>query len=318
MTWNELNVVIENNSSFLISSHLSLDGDCVGSQLALYWYLKDRGKQACIYCVDPLPAKFSFLKNSEMLAGEKPSQQFDVLFILDCSNQSRLGWEGSNEAAKQIVNIDHHRDNTRFGFQNYIDTATAATGEIIYRFFTENNIDFPDHVAESLYCAIMSDTGGFRFSNTTGKILSVCADLANRGADCSAIYENVYASHSQTGLLLQARMWSTLTFHLEGKVCSMELPLSVIDELGAHHSDSEGMADNTVTAKSVEVGIICKHSPTQTHFSLRSKGLVDVGRVAQGIPGGGGHCCAAGCTIDQPYALAMPKMLSIIDKELRG
>ncbi|MBN1128012.1 MAG: hypothetical protein JXA71_03450, partial [Chitinispirillaceae bacterium] len=200
---------------------------------------------------------------------------------------------------------------------NIVETRGAATGEILYRFFTENNVMFPPEIAEALYLAIMTDTGGFRFPNTSADILRICADLAQRGARPSDVYERVYASHSRTALLLHARIWSTLRFYLDGKVCCMELPMALYGELGAARSDSEGMADYTITAADVEVGMLVKYSDTETHFSLRSKNKVDVGKIAARIKGGGGHSSAAGCTIEAPLAQALEQMLAIIRQELR-
>ncbi|MDR2578264.1 MAG: bifunctional oligoribonuclease/PAP phosphatase NrnA [Chitinispirillales bacterium] len=316
MIWTPLNSAIESNSSFLLSSHQSLDGDCVGSQLAFLWYLKSRGKKAVCCCADPLPQKFAFLKDSEFITQNKPQETFDVLVILDCSNIQRLGWDVREAGAKTIINIDHHRDNTNFGDLNFVDPKAAAVGEVIFSFFKECKIEIPPHVAESLYTAVMTDTGGFRFSNTSSRVLSVCAELADMGVNCADTYEKVYSSHSREGLALQSRIWSTLSFHLNGKICSMDMPMSVLDEVGAKYSDSEGMADNTVTAAGVEVGVMTKHTPEETHFSLRSKGNIDVGKLAKTISGGGGHSCAAGCTIKQPYREAMEYMLSILEKEL--
>jgi len=96
----------------------------------------------------------------------------------------------------------------------------------------------------------------------------------------------------------------------------MEMPLSLLDDLGAQYSDSEGMADFTITAEGVEVGIMVKYNEKQSHFSLRSKGNVDVGKIAQKIPGGGGHFSAAGCTVNMPYPEAFPFMLGILKQEL--
>jgi bifunctional oligoribonuclease and PAP phosphatase NrnA len=317
MNWNELRAAIDAHKTFLISSHLSLDGDCVGSQLAFHWYLTSLGKEVCLSNADPVPAKFLFLKNSDRIIQTRDAgRMFDVLMVLDCSNPGRLGWKEHDRVAKTIINIDHHRDNTRFGALNCIDTAAAATAEIIYRFFTSLSLEYPDYVAEALYAAIMTDTGGFRFSNTNSRILRTCADLADRGAECAQIYERIYASHPQRALLLQSRIWSSLQFHLDGKVCSMDLPLSVLSELGAVYSDSEGMADYTITASGVEVGILMKHTEHETHFSLRSKGHIDVGRIAQQIPGGGGHSSAAGCTLYMPQKEALRHMLGIFEKEL--
>ena len=316
MIWSELDSLFTKNSSFLISSHISLDGDCVGSQLAMYWYLTLLGKKVTVFNHDPLPHKFGFLRNAEALSMQKPKGRFDVLVVLDCSNPSRLGWDGHRDLCSHIVNIDHHRDNVLFGDINIVRKDGAATGQIIYDYFTSKNIAFPDHVAESLYTAVVTDTGGFRFSNTNGEILRMCADLSDRGADCAKIYEKVYASIPQKGLLLQAKIWSTLAFHLNGAVCSMEMPYRLIDELGATYGDSEGMADLTILADGVEVGVFLKYNERQTHISLRSKGSVDVGRIAQSIQGGGGHSSAAGCTLNLPHEEAKAAILAVIAKEL--
>jgi phosphoesterase RecJ-like protein len=317
MIWSDLRSFIGSHTSFLISSHLSLDGDCVGSELAFYWYLSSLGKKAVMYNQDAVPAKFAFLHDAGRIStGKPPSVGFDALVVLDCSNVKRLGWDTAAYAAIPSVNIDHHRDNARFGMVNIVDMHASATGALIYRFFNEERIAFPPHVAEALYAAILTDTGGFRFPNTTAAILHACADLAGKGADPSRLYEKIYASHSSTALLLQSRVWSTLKFFLDGKVCCMEMPMALLEELGAPYSDSEGLADCTITGSDVEVGILTKYTETETHFSLRSRGAVDVGRIAQKIKGGGGHSSAAGCTIHLPHGAALEQMLSIVKQEL--
>jgi bifunctional oligoribonuclease and PAP phosphatase NrnA len=316
MIWSELTSVIENNHSFLISAHMSLDGDAVGSELAMLWYLKSLSKKVVVYNREQVPGKFAFLTDTASLKTEKPEQKFDVLMVLDCSNQKRLGWDGSPDVAPIVVNIDHHRDNVNFGNVNIIRGDASATGQIIYDYFARLQIQFPASVAEALYTAILSDTGGFRFSNTNGAILKICSDLSDRGADCSRIYNKVYTSFSTQGLLLQSRIWSTLTFYREGTICSMEMPYALIDELGATYGDSEGMADLTIIAASVEVGMLIKYNDTQTHFSLRSTGRIDVGKLAKSIEDGGGHSSAAGCTMNLPFAQAKPKMIEVLSRAL--
>ncbi len=316
MTWTNLDKVIEQNTSFLLSSHVGIDGDCIGSQLAIYWYLTSKGKKVVLLNHDTLPTKFRFLKNSEVLVTEMPSERFDVGIILDCSNPLRLKWSGLRDKCSFVVNIDHHRDNGMFGDLNFVKKGGAATGQIVYEFFNENKIDFPPHVAESLYAAIMTDTGAFRFSNTSGDILRICGDLSDRGADCAKIYEKVYAAFSQQGLTLQSRIWSSLAFYHDGQICSMEMPYSLIGELGATYGDSEGMADQTVVGNDIKVGMLIKYNESETHFSLRSRGEIDVGKIAQSVAGGGGHSCAAGCTVTMPYAQAKAFILNVIEKEL--
>jgi phosphoesterase RecJ-like protein len=316
MIWSELTSVIADNRSFLISSHTSIDGDCAGSELAMLWHLKSLGKNVTVYNHDALPPKFAFLKNAGELTDIRPQGPFDALMVLDCSNTQRLGWEGAENIARTIINIDHHRDNINFGNVNIVRSTASATGQIIYDYLSHVKADIPAEVADALYTAILTDTGGFRFSNTNGSVLAVCSDLCERGADCSGIYEKVYASFSPNGLMLQSRIWSTLAFHNNGTICTMEMPYSLIDELGATGGDSEGMSDFTIMATGVEIGMLIKYGPEQTHFSLRSNGRVDVGKIAKKIEGGGGHGSAAGCTMSLPFAQAKPLMLEILSREL--
>jgi phosphoesterase RecJ-like protein len=316
MTWPDLDAILRGNTSFLITTHVNPDGDCIGSQLAVLWYLESLGKQVTVFDRDPVPGKFAFLQNSGRIITEQPAGPFDVLIVLDCSNPDRLGWEGSGRVARHIVNIDHHRDNTNFGALNIV-LPRAATAEILCGLFAEGAVDYPTHVAEALYAAILTDTGGFRFSNTSAAVLRVCAGLAERGADCAGIYERVYAFSSQAGMRLHAAMWPSLAFHAGGRICTMELPLRLIEELGATYGDAEGMADLTIMAEGVQVGVFVKHTDRLTHFSLRSKSNdIDVGSIARMVKGGGGHVNAAGCTMEEPVDTARPRMLAIIEREL--
>lgn len=315
MTWSKLQTIIENNQSFLLSSHINPDGDSICSLLAFYWYLTSLGKEVVIYHFDPVPAKFNFLQNTDKIANIHPPRTFDVFAILDASNPDRLGWNTSEKIAPLIINIDHHRDNSYCGNLNIVDHTAAATSQIFYTFFKDCSIIYPWHVAEALYAGILTDTGGFQFTNTNSTVLRICADLSEKGADCFKIYRNIYTSFSSAGLLLRAKIWSTLRFYCNNHICSMEMPEALLEESGACNGDIEGMSDLALTAEGVEVGMFIKHTDSSTHFSLRSSGTVDVGKIAQTIPGGGGHTCAAGCTLELPVEQAKQKMLEIIKKE---
>jgi phosphoesterase RecJ-like protein len=282
----------------------------------MYWYLDSLGKDATIFISDPVPEKFAFLQGSHLFTNERPSGPFDVFIILDCSNPGRLGWEQPVSMAPLIANVDHHGDNTRFGDCSVVVPDAAATGELLYQYFRSQDYTLSPAIAQALYTAIMTDTGGFGFSNTNGRVLRACADLCDSGADCSRAFQKVYASHSPNGMKLRARIWSTLAFYFDNRVCTLELPVTLIDELDATYGDSEGMADVTLTAEGVEVGMLIKHRDNETHFSLRSNGRVDVGSIARQTAGGGGHVNAAGCTLNLPMEQARANMLERIRKEL--
>ncbi len=317
MTWSKLQNIIKDNKTFILSSHVNPDGDCICSMLALYWYITSLGKEAVIYTNYSVPKKFLFLKNTDKITDIRPDRKFDVFTILDASNPNRLGWEGTDTIASSILNIDHHRDNSLCGDLNIIDHSAAATSQILYQFFKDCNINFPTYIAETLYTGILTDTGAFAFSNTNNIVLRICADLAEKGVNCSEINRKIYSSFSTPGLLLRAKIWSSLKFHHQDRICSMEIPIALIDDIKENYGDIEGMSDQALRAEKAEVGMFLKYSDTKTHFSLRSKGTIDVGKIAQSVPGGGGHTCAAGCTIDLPLEQAKPKMLEIIKKKLR-
>lgn len=316
MIWSKLQNIIDNHQSFLLSSHINPDGDSICSQLALYWYLTSLKKDVSIYNHDPVPDKFTFLHNSKKIENKFPQRSFDVFVIIDASNHERLSLGTSEKIAPMIINIDHHRDNSYEGDLNIVDVDASATSEMLYTFFKECSIDYPPYVAETLYAGILTDTGGFQFSNTSSSVLRICADLSEKGANCSKIYRKIYSSYSPVGLQLRAKIWSTLKFYSDNRISSMEMHEKVIKEYGANDGEIEGMSDLALTAAGVEVGMFIKYNNSSTHFSLRSKGDVDVGKVAQLIPGGGGHTCAAGCTIDLPIEKAKKKMLALIKKEI--
>lgn len=317
MTWSNLLEIIHTNNDFLLSTHINSDGDSICSELALYWYLVSLGKEVVMFNKDPVPDKFTFLTYADAIQNTLPARNFDVFVMLDSSNPSRLGWSDFSAVAPVSINIDHHKDNTREATNNIVDENAAATSQILYSFFKETNTRYPRHIAEILYAGILTDTGGFQFSNTNSQVLSICADLAAQGANCSEIYRKIYTIFSPQALLLRAKVWNSLTFYYNNRICSLEMPAGLIDEIGANYGDVEGMSDQALTAQGVEVGMFIKYGEAFTHFSLRSMGSVDVGKIAQMIPGGGGHTCAAGCTITLPIAQAKEKMLELIKKELK-
>ena len=316
MILQRLDALIAKHQTFCITSHVNPDGDNIGSQLAFLWYLEQAGKTVTIYNKDPVPEKFFFLTNANRMVNTLPEGPFDVLAILDSSNPDRTGWNPLQYTYKDIIDIDHHPDNSAFGTFNHIEISAAATGQVLQKLFAEKNIDYPAGVAEALYMAIMTDTGGFRFNNTSSDTLIACADLIRRGASASKIAKNIFGQQSPQGLVLKSRIWSTLQFHLDGTVCTLSMPYSLIDEIGAGYGDSEGMSDQTVIARGVKVGLLIKYRDNETHFSLRGGTGVDVAKIAKNIPGGGGHPGAAGCTVNRPYDEALALMLSLIQKEL--
>jgi phosphoesterase RecJ-like protein len=317
MIWTDLTKLIAENNSFLISSHVSHDADNIGSQLSFYWYLNSLGKEVEIFNVDDVPRKFNFYKNIDKVGNVAPTKKYDVFVMLDSSTQYRSGWDDVDACSKYMIDIDHHRDNTLFGTVSCVDTSAAATCQIVYRFFNENNIDFPLYVAEALYGGILADTGGFQFDNTSKEIFEIAAALSERGVDTARVYKKLFASNTIAGLTARSQISSSLTFYENKKVGIVTMEEGLLEKLGADRGDIEGMSDLGLKAEGVEVSAFAKQVGNDVRFSLRSAGAVDVGAIAATFDGGGGHRAAAGCTHENStLEKALPLLLEKIRKVL--
>ena len=317
MIWTNLQTLIAKSNSFVISSHVSHDADNIGSQLALFWYLTSLGKEVYIYNVDEVPRKFRFYKNIDKISRIEPTRKFDVLAVLDSSNIGRTGWEGAESFADSYIDIDHHRDNSLFGTVSCVDTSAAATCQIIYRFFNETGIDFPDYVGEALFGGILSDTGGFQFNNTTSEIFDIASSLVKMGVDSAKIYKKLYASNTIEGLTARSIISSTLKFYNSNTIGVVYMEDGLLESLGADRGDIEGLSDLGLKAEGVEVSIFAKQVGDDVRFSLRSAGAIDVGAIAATFSGGGGHRAAAGCTdTNTTLEAAIPLAIEKISKEI--
>jgi phosphoesterase RecJ-like protein len=211
MIWNDLNEIIKNSRSFLISSHESQDGDNIGSQLAFFKFLKNLGKEVYIYNKEKTPQKFCFLPNSQEISDVAPNKKYDVLVILDSSNPQRCGIDQiETKFADKIVNIDHHRDNSMFGDVNCVDAKSAAACKILYDFFTQNDINIDCDMANCLLGGILTDTCGFQFNNDDGSLYLLADDLLKRGADNALLFKKLFSSGSIAALKVRAKIWETL------------------------------------------------------------------------------------------------------------
>ncbi len=285
---------------FLITAHERLDGDALGSELALYHMLRQMGKEATIYNQDGTPENYRFLPGSDRITNALPAlESFDAAFILDCSELERVGREAEKIAAiPRLVNIDHHclqRGVLR-------DTADRSAGKF------NGGADLPAHrvygicsdreMATCLYTAILTDTGGFRYGNTGQDTLLAAADLVADGADPQWISENVYEMNPPARIRLLGAVLPTLTIDEGGRVGSLTVTQQALAAAGALPEHTEGFVDLPRTIRGVEISILYAELPDgRFKLSLRSKGNVNVERVAR-VFGGGGHINAAACRME--------------------
>lgn len=307
--------IISRNETFLITSHERPDGDALGSELALYHMLRAGGKTVVVYNQDQTPGDYRFLPGADVIVHElPPTESFDAAFILDCSELDRVGREaGRIRKIIQLVNIDHHVSNGGFCDVTLLDAGASSTGELIYRLAEAMALKLTPEVATNLYAAILTDTGGFCYGNTTRDALVIAGRLVETGARPQWISENIYENAPLVKIRLLTVVLESLALDLNGKVASMIVTRENIACAGALQEHTEGFVDLPRTIEGVEISILFNELETNYFkLSIRSKGRFDVERVA-GKFGGGGHVNAAGCRIRGDIATVKRLVLDQIE-----
>ena len=321
-TFDTIGEVIEQNESFLLISHVSPDGDAIGSILALGHVLENRGKKVYYRNEDGVPSSLSFLPHAD--AVEKPEDTLlgvDVVFALDCATKPRLGEKVLAQAAdaKCFVNIDHHKTNTLYGDLYYIDPSSPATGQIIYDLCKHLDYTITDVARDNLYVAVSTDTGSFRYSNTTSNTYAMASDLLDKGLNVSEVNTSIYEKNPLRKVKLLGEYLTRLTVSEDGKIADWILPMSVKTKLALQSDDSEGMIDHIRSIEGVLVACSFEDlKENKVRISLRSKSdEVDVSAGAQ-VFGGGGHSRAAGIRLDGPIEEARKKVIAEVQAAVAG
>jgi phosphoesterase RecJ-like protein len=290
--------IIEQNNEFLLLSHIDPDGDAIGSLIALLLLLRRKGKKAVAYDRDGVPMIYRFLQSSEEIVSSVPSSgKFDAAIFLECPSLQRAGTECRSLIDKipVWVNLDHHVDNARFGHFDMVKPELSAVAEIIYELFGEMNEPIDMIVAEAIYTAIMTDTGSFKYSNTSPRAHEISGELIKLGIKPYEIYQKVFENLSAPAALIAARAHSTI--EVDDGISCITITRAMLEETGAGPEDTHDIVSLGRAIGSVEVALLFRETEDNIKVSLRSKGRVDVNKIAVGFKGGG-HLRAAGCDIN--------------------
>ena len=309
--------------TFLISSHINPDGDAVGSQLALYSILSDLGKKVSVVNSDPFPSDYDFLPNAEVFHVASNIQRLassiqnvDVAIILDCGNLGRIGEELAEQVCpkRALINIDHHSGNEYFGTYNLVDTKACAAAELVFRLMEHGNMEIGRDRAICLYTAIITDTGSFKYSNTTPEAHRIAARLIDEGVSPSLIAESVYDIIPYQRAKLLSLALETLQISPDGKIAWMWVTQEMHQKTETGSVDTADFIDYARSLKDIEIALFFREiQDGGIKVSLRSKTGLDVSQIAASF-GGGGHKAAAGCTINE----SMDKAINIILGVLSG
>ncbi|QJA09056.1 bifunctional oligoribonuclease/PAP phosphatase NrnA [Romboutsia sp. CE17] len=316
---------IKGSNDFVVTSHISPDGDNIGSTLGIYYALQKLGKNVYYVLDDNAPLNLRFLVDK---VNRLSSADFNILNIdkynliaLDCGDKSRVCVsEEIKNNAKKIICIDHHASNDAYGDLNYIDADASSTSELVYNLLSrlnerENISIINEEIATALYTGLVTDTGNFSYSSTHPSSFEMAKELLSLGARKDEIIQRVFQSNSYNYYKLLGEALNTLEI-IDTKIACINLTIDMLQRNNMSFNDVDGVTTYTRDIDGVEVGILLKEKKeNEVKVSLRSKNYVNVSKIAQGF-NGGGHIRAAGCTIYDTVENAKKKILEAVLKEI--
>jgi phosphoesterase RecJ-like protein len=307
--------VIRSRQRFVITSHARPDGDAIGSQVAMALALRQLRKDVEMVAADAAPPQFeTFPAVGDIKVTPSVHGQFDAAIVMECGDLSRTGVEGFEKYF--VINIDHHPGNKSYGAINWFNPGAAACGEMVFDLIMALGVTLTPEIATHIYITILTDTGGFHFSHITPHTFDICRQCTEAGAKPEAIARAVYDSSTMGRLRLIGAVLHNLEFEHGGRAAVAALTLNLLRETGSTHEDSDGLINMPLTVKEVQAVAFFKEiAPDNFRISLRSKGTVDVNRVAS-VFGGGGHKNAAGCTLSGPYAEVRARLMAELTQVL--
>jgi phosphoesterase RecJ-like protein len=297
---------------FLLTSHSRPDGDAIGSVLALAEVLDQLGRKVDIVLADPVPSTYSTLPNLHRIHHTASANDIDPgrnvpAILLECDGIARTGLLGLE--GRTLINIDHHASGRPFASVNWIDEHACAVAAMIYRIAVTAKVEITPSMATCLYAAILSDTGAFTYSSTTAGTFALVHDLAAHGANPSQIARDIYFCNPATKIRLLGIALSNL--QTEGDIAWTWVTSEDMDRIGAVAEDCEGVVNYLISIAGVEAAVFLREvaDASQFRLSIRSKGKIDVARIAEHF-GGGGHRSASGCTVNGPLDVAIDRILT--------
>lgn len=304
---------IKSADKIAVFSHINPDGDALGSTIAVKNVLKKHyGKDSDAVVIGKYPDIYDFmpLKNELILAPDFNNDTvYDLVITVDVASLERISQvEKAYNNSKFKVNIDHHKTNINYGDLNFVDGDASSTGEILYQIFDDLKITIDEDTAIALYASILTDTGCFKYKNTTEQSMIICSKLLAKGVDPSDISQRIYGNKPKPMVMLTAWAVSSAKFLNNDKLVYATVSVKDLEKFNAEPDHTEGIVEALREISSVKVAILFKELKYgDTKISMRSKDI-DIAKICEKF-GGGGHTNAAGCTIKKPLKIAVDKIL---------
>lgn len=313
----DLKSKLEGKQRIGIAGHVRPDGDCAGSTLAVYNYIKNNYPNTDVRLyLEPIPNIFKFLQRSEEIRSDYTDEiDFDLFIALDCSDLGRLGNAAKYfEHAKETLCIDHHVTNGAFATDNYIFPKASSTCELVFELLEKEKIT--REIAECLYTGMVHDTGVFQYSCTSAKTMNIAGQLMEMGIDYPKIVDETFytKTFNQNKILGQALLNSKL--YLDGNVIASVISNQEMQDFDVLPKHLDGIVNQLRITKDVKVALFLYENEDGTFKgSLRVNGEFDVAKIAA-VFGGGGHVKAAGFSIEGPAEEAISRVVAEIEKNI--
>jgi phosphoesterase RecJ-like protein len=302
---------------FVLSSHSRPDGDSIGSQLAMAFALREMGKEVTIVNADPATAPLmAFPGVPDIKIAAAVEGDFDATIVMECGDLKRTGVSGLERFF--VINIDHHPGNTGYGDINWFDSSAAACAEMVYDLVRALDVPLTKEIATHVYLAILTDTGSFHYSGISPRTFEICRECVEAGVDPVLVARNVYDSNNMGRLKLFGAVLGAMQIDQTGRIAIVYVDHEMARAAGGTYEDTEGLVNLPLTVKEIEAVVFFKQEKGDEYrVSLRSKGDVDIGVIAQEY-GGGGHKNASGCTISGPIEELQKTLVGKIEGAIDG
>ncbi len=319
--------LLNNSQNVFVATHAVPDGDAIGSLIAMSMVLIGRQKQVTLYNESPIPAVYRFLPLVHHVTAHLASADiYDTAVILDCGDLQRIGETAALVSRiPEVINIDHHITNTRFGTCQLIDVQACACTEILWRLFRKMGVEFTRDIATCIYTGILTDTGSFRFSNTSQTTFEICENMVACGVDPYQVAQCVYGTYSLGRIKLLNLALDSIEISENGKVSLMTMTCEMLAETGTQPEDADGLINYARRIQDVKMAVMIQEQLNGCagrkngygqrhpyHISLRSDGSVDVAAIAASF-GGGGHRSAAGFSLESTLPEIKERILRIAE-----
>lgn len=310
--------LIRSKKTFVLTTHVNPDGDGLGAQSALYVALKRLGKKVHVVNHDPLPPRYFFLPFANAYRQSDKIPPHDVCVVMDAGDFTRIREGVRREEFKILVNIDHHYSNNYYGDYNLVMPKVAATGEVVYRLIQQLKVKIDKPITESIYVSLVTDTGGFRNSNTTPDALRLAAELMEKGANASEVNRKIFSGISKEAMELNRVSLGKIKLYDAGQIGTMTLSQSDLKKTGAVDDDTENLVNQIGKIDTVKISAFLKErTDGRVKLSLRSGSeKVNVANIAKHFQGGG-HAYAAGAVLAGPLKTALENVLKVSKKFLK-